>query len=130
MDQQLVINCALTFSIHLIGALAYSARIAGVRTGRIAGARTGRIAVSFDLFNILVLVSSLSDSFLGPFLAKRIKNGLARDTGEGQSADVSSNHYLAVAQSGRGASGPGAASAVGTARRLHCGRFLTAIPRR
>ncbi len=62
MDQQLVIICALTFSIHLIGALAYSARIAGVRTGR--------IAVSFALFNILVLVSRLSNSFLGPFLAK------------------------------------------------------------
>jgi len=79
MDQQLVIICGLTFSIHLIGALAYSARIAGVRTGR--------IAVSFALFNILVLVSRLSNSFLGPFLAKRIENGLANGTGEGLLTD-------------------------------------------
>jgi hypothetical protein len=75
MDQQLFIICALAFVIHLIGALAYSARIAGVRTGR--------IAVSFALFNILVLVSRLSNSFLGPFLAKRIETDLAQGAGEG-----------------------------------------------
>ncbi len=75
MDQQLIIICGLAFLIHLIGALAYSARIAGVRTGR--------IAVSFALFNILVLVSRLSNSFLGPFLAKRIENNLANNSGEG-----------------------------------------------
>lgn len=75
MDQQLFIICALAFVIHLIGALAYSARIAGVRTGR--------IAVSFALFNILVLVSRLSNSFLGPFLAKRIENDLANGSGDG-----------------------------------------------
>lgn len=75
MDQQLFVICALAFIIHLIGALAYSARIAGVRTGR--------IAVSFALFNILVLVSRLSNSFLGPFLAKRIETDLANGTGDG-----------------------------------------------
>jgi Alternate to MurJ len=75
MDQQLFIICTLAFVIHLIGTLAYSARIAGVRTGR--------IAVSFALFNILVLVSRLSNSFLGPFLAKRIENDLANGTGDG-----------------------------------------------
>ena len=57
--------CALTLVIHLIGALAYAARIAGVRTRR--------IAVSFALFNVLVLVSRTSNSFQGPFLAKRIE---------------------------------------------------------
>jgi len=75
MDTQLLAICALTFVIHLIGVLAYSARIAGVRTGR--------IAISFALFNVLVLVSRLSNSFLGPFLAKRIENDLAAGTGEG-----------------------------------------------
>src|SRR3546814_21027676 len=74
MDNQSALICLLTFSIHLIGALAYAARIAGVRTRR--------IAMSFALFNVLVLVSRLSNSFLGPFLAKRIETALADGTGE------------------------------------------------
>src|SRR5262245_31571213 len=68
MDTQLLIICVLTFVIHLIGTLAYSVRIAGVRTRR--------IAVSFALFNILVLVSRTSNSFQGPFLAKRVEENL------------------------------------------------------
>ena len=68
MDLQLIGLCGLTFIIHLIGALAYAARIAGVRTRR--------IAVSFALFNVLVLVSRTSNSFQGPFLAKRIEGAL------------------------------------------------------
>lgn len=55
-DWQLWIIVGLTFVIHLIGTLAYSVRIAGTRTGR--------IAVSFSLFNILILVSRTSNSFL------------------------------------------------------------------
>jgi len=69
MDTQLWLICFLTFVIHLIGTLAYSVRIAGVRTRR--------IAVSFALFSILVLVSRTSNSFLGPFLAKRVESNLA-----------------------------------------------------
>lgn len=69
MDQQLFFICFLTFVIHLIGTLAYSVRIAGVRTKR--------IAVSFALFSILILVSRTSNSFLGPFLAKRVESHLA-----------------------------------------------------
>jgi hypothetical protein len=69
MDTQLVIICFLTFVIHLVGTLAYSVRIAGVRTRR--------IALSFALFNILVLVSRTSNSLQGPFLAKRVENNLA-----------------------------------------------------
>src|SRR5215831_10672834 len=68
MDLQLAALCAFTFIIHLVGTLAYSVRIAGVRTRR--------IAVSFALFNILVLVSRTSNSLQGPFLAKRIENNL------------------------------------------------------
>ena len=68
MDIQLAILIVLTFIIHLIGTLAYSVRIAGIRTRR--------IAVSFALFNILVLVSRTSNSFQGPFLAKRIEQSL------------------------------------------------------
>ncbi|MGA0602725.1 lipid II flippase family protein [Caulobacter sp. KR2-114] len=68
MDAQLAALCALTFVIHLIGTLAYAVRIAGVRTRR--------IAVSFALFNVLALVSRTSNSFQGPFLAKRIELAL------------------------------------------------------
>jgi Alternate to MurJ len=68
MDWQLLGLCGLTFIIQLIGTLAYAVRIAGVRTRR--------IAVSFALFNVLVLVSRTSNSFQGPFLAKRIEFSL------------------------------------------------------
>lgn len=74
MDRQLIIICLLTAGINLIGTLAYSARIAGVRTRR--------IAMSFALFNILVLVSRTSNSFLGPFLAKRIETRLHEGGGD------------------------------------------------
>ena len=73
MDVQLAVLCGLTFVIHLIGALAYAARIAGVRTRR--------IAVSFALFNVLILISRASNSFQGPFLGKRIELSLAQSTG-------------------------------------------------
>lgn len=74
MDTELLLICALTGVINLIGALAYAARIAGVRTGR--------IALSFALFNVLLLVSRTSNGFLGPFLAKRIETALAAGSGE------------------------------------------------
>lgn len=73
MDAQLFLLCVLTFVIHLIGALAYAVRIAGVRTRR--------IAMSFALFNILVLFSRTSNSFLGPFLAKRIETRIHDGSG-------------------------------------------------
>lgn len=68
MDPELLFLCSLTFVIHLIGTLAYAVRIAGVRTRR--------IAVSLALFNILQLVSRMSNAFLGPFLAKRVEENL------------------------------------------------------
>ncbi len=74
MDTELIIICALTGVINLIGALAYAARIAGVRTRR--------IALSFALFNVLLLVSRTSNGFLGPFLAKRIETALASGGGD------------------------------------------------
>lgn len=79
MDLQLAVICILTFVIHLIGTLAYSVRIAGVRTRR--------IAVSFALFNILVLVSRTSNSFQGPFLAKRIEENLSHGVSQGMLSD-------------------------------------------
>src|SRR3546814_10336897 len=47
----------------------------------IAGVRTRRIAMSFALFNILVLFSRTSNSFLGPFLAKRIETRIHDGSG-------------------------------------------------
>ena len=73
MDKQLLLICFLTFIIHLIGTLAYSVRIAGIRTRR--------IAVSLALFSILMLLSRTSNSFLGPFLAKRVESHLAGPAG-------------------------------------------------
>jgi hypothetical protein len=69
MDKQLLLICFFTFVIHLIGTLAYSVRIAGIRTRR--------IAVSLALFSIFMLVSRTSNSFLGPFLAKRVESNLS-----------------------------------------------------
>lgn len=64
MDANLLFICFLTLVIHVVGTLAYAVRIAGIRTRR--------IAISFSLFNILALISRTSNSFQGPFLAKRI----------------------------------------------------------
>jgi hypothetical protein len=92
MDAQLIVICLLTFAINLIGTLAYGARIAGVRTRR--------IAMSFALFNILVLVSRTSNSFLGPFHAKRIETRLTGGGGDQLFADfqiVLGSASLAVA---------------------------------
>ncbi len=71
MDKQLLPICALTFIIHLIGTLAYSVRIAGIRMRRLA------------LFSILVLLSRTSNSFLGPFLAKRVETGIDQHVAAG-----------------------------------------------
>lgn len=75
MDKQLLLICALTFIIHIIGTLAYSVRIAGIRTRR--------IAVSLALFSILILLSRTSNSFLGPFLAKRVETGIDQHVATG-----------------------------------------------
>ena len=68
MDIQLAFILVLTFVIHLVGTLAYAFRIAGIRTGN--------IAIAFSLFNILVLVSRISNSFQAPFLAKRVESSI------------------------------------------------------
>jgi hypothetical protein len=68
MDAQLAAICLFTFTIHLIGTLAYAVRIAAVRTRK--------IALAFALFNVLVLVSRTCNSFQIPFLAKRLENAI------------------------------------------------------
>lgn len=59
---------ALTFLINLITTLSYSVRIVGIRTGR--------IAVSFALFNILVLISRTANGFQAPLLASTIEKNI------------------------------------------------------
>ena len=75
MTNQVLIVFVLTFVIHLISTLSYSVRIVGIRTKR--------IAVSFALFNIMVLVSRTANGFQAPLLAnqveKNIQNGIGED---------------------------------------------------
>jgi hypothetical protein len=65
MDVQLAFILVLTFLIHLVDTLAYSVRIAGVRTRR--------LAVSLSLFNILVLGARTAGTVQGPLLARRVE---------------------------------------------------------
>jgi hypothetical protein len=68
MTTQVIIVLLLTFIINLITTLSYSVRIVGIRTGR--------IAISFVLFNILVLVSRTANGFQAPLLAKTVENDI------------------------------------------------------
>ncbi|MGF1587275.1 MAG: lipid II flippase Amj family protein [Bacteroidales bacterium] len=74
MANQIVVVLILVFLINLITTLSYSVRIVGIRTGR--------IAVSFALFNILVLISRTAYGFQAPLLAKTIENNIIANAGE------------------------------------------------
>ncbi|MGB8492665.1 MAG: lipid II flippase Amj family protein [Bacteroidales bacterium] len=77
MTTQIAFVIGLTFLINLITTLSYSVRIVGIRTGR--------IAVSFALFNILVLISRTANGFQAPLLA----NTIERNIHSGLGANVS-----------------------------------------
>jgi hypothetical protein len=68
LDNQLLLIILFTFVINIVGTFAYSTRIAATRTGQ--------IALSFSLFNIMILVSRISNSFQAPLLAKRVEENL------------------------------------------------------
>jgi len=86
MNNYVAIVFFFTLIIHLIATLAYSVRLVGIQTGR--------LAVSFALFNILVLVSRFSNSIQAPILAKWIE----KDMSTGNIAAVGSNfHWLILA---------------------------------
>ena len=76
MPSQIIIVLVLTFIINLIATLSYGVRIVAVRTGR--------IAVSFALFNILVLVSRTANGFQAPLLAKTIETDLTAGVTENE----------------------------------------------
>jgi sensor histidine kinase YesM len=65
---QISVVILLTFVINFISTLSYSVRIVGIRTGR--------IAISFALFNILVLVSRTANGFQAPLLAKTVETDI------------------------------------------------------
>jgi Alternate to MurJ len=74
MSTQIIIVLILTFLINLITTLSYAVRIVGIRTGR--------IAVSFALFNILVLISRTAYGFQAPLLANTIEKNINSGSGE------------------------------------------------
>ena len=79
MDTTIIFLAVLTFIIHLVGTLAYSVRISGTRTGT--------IAVSFALFNIMILGSRIANTFQGPLLAKRIEENITHKVLHGAATD-------------------------------------------
>jgi hypothetical protein len=74
MTAQIIVVLILVFLINMITTLSYSVRIVGIRTGR--------IAVSFALFNILVLISRTAYGFQAPLLAKTIETNINSGAGE------------------------------------------------
>jgi uncharacterized membrane protein len=68
MTTQIFFVILLTFIINLITTLSYSVRIVGIRTNR--------IAISFSLFNILVLISRTANGFQAPLLANTVEKNI------------------------------------------------------
>lgn len=68
MTVQVYIVLILTLIIYIIGALAYSVRVVGIKTGR--------IAVAYAVFNIFTLISRTANSVQAPLLAKTIDNSI------------------------------------------------------
>lgn len=66
MSSQVIIVLILNFIISFIGTLAYSVRLVGVRTGK--------IAISFAVFNILMLISRTAVTFQVPILTKFVEH--------------------------------------------------------
>lgn len=85
MDIQIIIVLILNFVISLIGTLAYSTRLVGVRTGK--------IAVTFAVFNVLMLVSRTAVTFQSPLLTKFVASNATSD-------ELIKNFYLIIIISG------------------------------
>jgi len=66
LSTQIIIVLVLNFIIAIIGTLAYSVRLVGVRTGK--------IAITFAVFNVLSLVSRTALTFQTPLLTKFVEN--------------------------------------------------------
>lgn len=68
MPTQIIIVLILTMFINGMTTLSYAVRIIGVRTGR--------IAITFSLFNIVVLLSRTANTLQAPLLAKTVEQHL------------------------------------------------------
>ncbi|MFL0249500.1 lipid II flippase Amj family protein [Clostridium neuense] len=68
MSFQILLVLIFNFIISLIGTLAYSVRLVGVRTGK--------IAISFSVFNILTLISRIAVTFQTPLLTNYVEKNL------------------------------------------------------
>lgn len=79
---QLVAVLGLTFVIHLVATLSLAVRIVGIRTER--------FAVSYSIFNIMLLASRISNTLQAPLLAKGIETNLS----QGREADTSSFYWI------------------------------------
>lgn len=71
MNFQILLVLVFNFVISLIGTLAYSVRLVGVRTGK--------IAISFTVFNILSLISRMAVTFQEPLLTNYVEKNLYSD---------------------------------------------------
>jgi len=75
MTYQITIVVLLNALINIITTLSYSVKIVGIRTKR--------VALTFSLFNLLVLISRTANGFQAPLLAssveKNLKNGVTSD---------------------------------------------------
>lgn len=68
LNIQIAVVLILNLIISIIGTLAYSVRLVGVRTGK--------IAITYSVFNILTLVSRLAVTFQVPILTKYVEHNL------------------------------------------------------
>ncbi|WP_234123692.1 lipid II flippase Amj family protein [Clostridium hydrogenum] len=68
MNLQILLVLIFNFIIAIIGTLAYSVRLVGVRTGK--------IAISFTVFNILSLISRTAVTFQEPLLTNYVEKNL------------------------------------------------------
>ena len=75
MTIQVYIVIALTFVISMIGTLAYSVRVVGIKTGR--------IAIAFSVFNVFALISRTANSFQAPLLAKSVESSIRSGQSDG-----------------------------------------------
>jgi hypothetical protein len=71
MSLQIWIVLSLNFIVSLIGTLAYSVRLVGIRTGK--------ISVSFAVFNVFALVSRVAVTLQLPLLTKFVEQGSDSD---------------------------------------------------
>src|SRR5690348_617172 len=69
MTIQIYLVFVLNFIIYIIGTLAYSARIVGVKTGR--------IAVSAAVFNVFILIQRTANTIQAPLLGKSVDNSIS-----------------------------------------------------